>query len=368
MGGPRILPRFSRISVKPHLQTESRDPAFSMVFGLSSPVSPSKPLVGHASPHSLTSRLRIPADASPAAKEIANSSSSSGSSKSQRLSTVPEESWPEYLKQQQNASSVIYESPRHGDIRLHLANPAQPALGGHYVWDSSIMMAELISEHLTDWGVEGKRVLELGTGTGLVSIISVLCGAKEVVASDYPDSRLLVNAKANIAANLPKGSAGRIAVAQHLWGCVDDRLAREQAHSFDVVVAAGCLWCEEQHVNIARSMAHFLRRDPDATVYVVSGFFLAREKLEAFFQVAFEEGLSVITMFEQDAMGQRRDCYVDCPDTRQEILDRGWLMVAQMGWHVEEEEEEEEEIQIEFKNLDNGTTKKTRPKSMLVRG
>lgn len=242
-------------------------------------------------------------------------------------------------------------------------------LGGHFLWDSSIMMSELISEHLTDWGVEGKRVLELGTGTGLASITSVLCGAREVMATDYPDSRLLLNARANIATNVPKGSRGRVAVAQHLWGCVDDKLAREYANGFDVVIAAGCLFMEEQHVNIARSMAHFLRKDPDATVYIVSGFFLGRAKLENFFQIAFEEGLSVITMFEQDALGERRDCYVDCPDTKEETLERGWLMVAQMGWHIEDDEDfEEEEVEIEFKNLDDGTTKKTRPKSMLVRG
>jgi nicotinamide N-methyltransferase len=341
-----------------------------MVLGFSSPlVSPSKPLLGHASPHSLTSRLRVSSsDASPA-KSIASSSHSGASSRS---SNAPEDSWPEYLKQQKNATAVTYSSPRHGDIKLKLANPAQSALGAHYVWDSALMMAELISEHLTQWGVEGKRVLELGTGSCLTSITSVLCGAKEVVATDYPDSKLLANARANVVANVPKGSAGRVSVREHLWGCVDDRLGRENEHAFDVVVAAGCLWLEEQHVNIARSMAHFLRKDPDAVVYLVSGFSLGRKKLEDFFQVAFEEGLSVITMFEQDALGERRDCYVDCPDSKEEILERGWLMVAQMGWHVEDEkdfeEEEEEELQIEFKNLDNGTTKKTRPKSMLVRG
>lgn len=337
-----------------------------MTLGIySSPVSsisPSKPLLGHASPHSLTSRLRVPADA--LFRISYASASSSGTSVASDFDT-----WPEYLRIQQNARTVIYESPRHGDIKLQLGKPAQSTLGTHYVWDASLMMSELISEQLTDWGVEGKSVLELGTGTGLTSIISVLCGAKEVVASDYPNSRLLQNARRNIAVNVPKGSQGRTSVAQHLWGCTNDNLAREYVHHFDVVVAAGCLFLEEQHVNIARSMAHFLKKDLDATVYIVSGFFLGRAKLENFFQIAFEEGLSVITMFEQDATGQRRDCYVDCPDTKREILERGWLLVAQMGWHVEDDEEvEEEEVQIEFRDLDNGITKKARPKSMLVRG
>jgi nicotinamide N-methyltransferase len=342
-----------------------------MVLGLpSSLVAPSKPLLGHASPHSLTSRLRVTVDASPAQSVASSNGSRSGVSSRASNSTGDglDEAWPEYLKQQQKATEVIYASPRHGDIKLKLANPAQSALGAHYVWDSALMMAELISEHLIEWGVEGKRVLELGTGSGLTSIVSVLCGAKEVVASDYPDSKLLANTRANVVANVPKGSAGRVSVKEHLWGCVDDRLGRENEHGFDVVVAAGCLWLEEQHVNIARSMAHFLKQDPDAVVYVVSGFFLGREKLEDFFQVAFEEGLNVLSMFEQDALGERRDCYVDCPDSKEETLQRGWLMVAQMGWHMEDDEEFEEEVQIEFKNLDNGITKKARPKSMLVRG
>jgi EEF1A N-terminal glycine/lysine methyltransferase len=346
---------FHSIAAKPRVHT------FDMTLGNLSPVLSSKPLLGHASPHSFTSRLRVPSDASPT--KLIRSSSSSRSS----IAADPE-SWPEYLKIQQNATTAIYESPRYGDIKLRLASPAQPSLGGHYVWDSAIMMSEFISED-ADWRVEGKRVLDLGAGTALASIVSVLCGAKEVMACDYPDSRLLESAKFNIAKNVPKGSQGRVSVRQHLWGCVDDKLARENENKFDVIIASGCLFFEDQHVNIARSMAHFLKKDLDATVYIVSGFFLGRQKLETFFQVAFVEGLSVITMFERDALGETRDCYVDCPDTPEEILERGWLLVAQMGWHVADKEDfEEEQVQIEFKNLDNGTVKKARPKSMLVRG
>lgn len=327
----------------------------------SPPVSPSKTLLGHASPHSLTSRLRVPSDASP--------TQSIRSGASSRSSKVPEvESWPEYLKIQHKADEAIYKSPRHGDIKLKLASPAQSSLGGHYVWDSSILISEFISED-AEWAIEGKRVLDLGTGTALASIVSVLSGAKEVVACDYPDTRLLDNAKMNITNNIPKGSQGRVSVHQHLWGCVDDKLARENENKFDVVIAAGCLFLEDQHVHIARSMAHFLKRDLDACVFVVSGFFLERKKLENFFQIAFEQGLSVITMFEQDALGKTRDCYVDCVDTKEETLEKGWLLVAQMGWHVEDDEDfQEEHMQIEFKNLDSGTVKKARPKSMLVRG
>lgn len=72
-----------------------------------------------------------------------------------------------------------------------------------------------------------------------------------------------------------------------------------------------CLSFEGPHGNIARSMAHFLAGGKGAEVWVVSGFFLGREKLVGFFDVAAREGLDVREVFEQNAVGEGRAWMVD---------------------------------------------------------
>jgi len=48
----------------------------------------------------------------------------------------------------------------------------------HYIWNSSLVMAKQIENNIIN--VKGKRILELGAGAGLPSLISCLNNAKEV--------------------------------------------------------------------------------------------------------------------------------------------------------------------------------------------
>lgn len=58
--------------------------------------------------------------------------------------------------------------------------------------------ASMIIEHLPD--VNGKRIADVGTGTGVIGVISALKGAAEVVATDI-DDRAITNALENVASN-----------------------------------------------------------------------------------------------------------------------------------------------------------------------
>ena len=65
-------------------------------------------------------------------------------------------------------STIIYKSRRFGDIELTTASPAREQerqLFAHYLWNTGIKLAELISQ-MEDprWNVEDERVLELGAG------------------------------------------------------------------------------------------------------------------------------------------------------------------------------------------------------------
>lgn len=58
--------------------------------------------------------------------------------------------------------------------------------------------ASMIIECLPD--VNGKRIADVGTGTGVIGVISALKGAAEVVATDI-DDRAITNALENVASN-----------------------------------------------------------------------------------------------------------------------------------------------------------------------
>ena len=91
---------------------------------------------------------------------------------------------------------------------------------------------------LPEWREEGRfagKVLELGTGTGLVGIACWLRGAREVAMTDLPAAMEL--ARANVAANV--GAAAGLRVEPLAWGAP---LPAALAGPWDVVVAADCLY------------------------------------------------------------------------------------------------------------------------------
>ncbi|WP_297508886.1 methyltransferase [uncultured Caulobacter sp.] len=96
------------------------------------------------------------------------------------------------------------------EIRLHLAGPrsgltrlakADPDFGSPYwtrPWGGGLALARHVLDHPET--VAGKRVLDLGAGSGLVAIAAALAGAIEVSAADvdpYAIAAIGLNAEAN---------------------------------------------------------------------------------------------------------------------------------------------------------------------------
>ncbi|KAL1738259.1 S-adenosyl-L-methionine-dependent methyltransferase, partial [Schizophyllum fasciatum] len=110
-------------------------------------------------------------------------------------------------------------------------------------WASSIVLAERMCANPSQFGVStsSPRILELGAGTGLLSIVAAkLAPASVIVATDYhPD--VLANCAANVATNA-SGSAP-IAVERLDWQSPE--YAGALAAPFDVVLAADVIYHPE---------------------------------------------------------------------------------------------------------------------------
>ncbi|KFY42592.1 hypothetical protein V494_02341 [Pseudogymnoascus sp. VKM F-4513 (FW-928)] len=218
--------------------------------------------------------------------------------------------------------AVIYSSPRFGDIKLELADPKgddNRKLFSHFLWNSGLQLAEFIEGEGT-WDVKGKRVLELGAGTGLSGLVAARAGAESVIITDYPAPEVVANIRKNVEVNLPEGmrigkegNPATCFVEGHEWGKLPEEDSFVQGHkgSFDVILVADCLWMPWQHSALMESIAWFL--NPGGKAWVVSGFHTGRPKMAGFYnaELLAKHGMEVESIIERDPEGREREWVTD---------------------------------------------------------
>ncbi|KAI1617493.1 hypothetical protein EDD36DRAFT_3099 [Exophiala viscosa] len=220
--------------------------------------------------------------------------------------------------------SVVYDSPGFGKIPLRI--PSHPdveegrKLFAHYLWNAGVIAADAIecasSQDATThspvdwdsryWDVRGKRLLELGAGTALPSLISALSGAANVTITDHPSSPALTmgaieqNVRENVLERTGSdhtSSKSVVNVFGYTWGTTKmylpnhyGKLAPEQPETFDRIIIADCLWMPSQHVNLVKTILHYLDSSQEnACAFVLAGFHTGRAIVRGFFQIATGE-------------------------------------------------------------------------------
>ncbi|KAJ3373908.1 hypothetical protein GGF31_008793 [Allomyces arbusculus] len=146
-------------------------------------------------------------------------------------------------------------------------------------------------------GLSGKRVLELGSGTGILAVYLALLGAA-VVATDQDVPVILDNLRANVDRNRPSALTGTgatsydVVVTAHNWGTVPsaalDQLARlpasswasgidndpsagdSQAVPWDYIIAADCIYTLEPLPLLLQSIDCLVGSGPSKSVVLVA--------------------------------------------------------------------------------------------------
>lgn len=186
------------------------------------------------------------------------------------------------------------------------------ALGfGASVYDAAFVLAD----HLHRGGVPlaGKRVVELGTGPGLVAVAAAILGAAEVVATDG-DEELLNLTTENLDDNVTRiaGEAARrrCSVTQLMWG--DEEAVAAMQLPYDIVLAAdvAALVYEEHFGGLVSSLAalsteksivllayHRRHATEDSFFDKLSEAFTFSAVLDEFVHPEYAGGRSEITIF-----------------------------------------------------------------------
>lgn len=266
-------------------------------------------------------------------------------------------------------TSLHYTTPHlPKPLRIELSDPKvaeDRSLFSHFLWNASLMLADLIEagtlglkagEDTTGAGagtadvgkivpvaeakefdIKGKSTIEMGAGTGLPSLMAAMLGAERVLVTDYPAPVVIENLRKNVELNLKDQEALKmkgveVAVEGHGWGELSTPLAKENKGAFDRVLCADCLWMPEQHENLRRSIAWFLKEDDfEARAWVVGGFHSGRAKMRGFFdeEKLKEVGLEVERLWERDCDGNDREWAWDRGAEDLDVTGRKrWLAVS----------------------------------------
>mmetsp|Transcript_40600 Transcript_40600/g.128633 ORF Transcript_40600/g.128633 Transcript_40600/m.128633 type:complete len:375 (+) Transcript_40600:114-1238(+) len=142
---------------------------------------------------------------------------------------------------------------------------------GRSIWDGAIAMAKLLEA--SPGLVRGRRVLELGTGRGVVGIAAARLGASHTVLTDL--GYCLEGCRAALALNAASPAAepaeGSLEVSELDWFAPDRFLdSRPPGERFDIILAADVVWLLDLTDALAAAAASVAARHPgvEASTFV----------------------------------------------------------------------------------------------------
>uniref|UniRef100_A0A673USL9 Uncharacterized protein n=2 Tax=Suricata suricatta TaxID=37032 RepID=A0A673USL9_SURSU len=143
---------------------------------------------------------------------------------------------------------------------------------GAVVWPSALVLSYFLETNVKHYNMVDKNVIEIGAGTGLVSIVASLLGA-QVTATDLPE--LLGNLQYNISRNTKMRCKHLPQVKELSWGVALGENFPRSSNNFDYVLAADVVYA---HPFLEELLATFDHLCKETTVILwVMKFRLERE-------------------------------------------------------------------------------------------
>ncbi|XP_067880588.1 EEF1A lysine methyltransferase 3-like [Heterodontus francisci] len=127
------------------------------------------------------------------------------------------------------------------------------------VWDAGLALCQYFEEQKMSFC--GRKVIELGAGTGIVGILAVLLGG-DVTITDLPHT--LKQIENNVSANIPSSWAHRSQVCALSWGCDHSRFPID----YDIVLGSDIVYLPETYASLVQTLQHLSAQR--GTIYLSS--------------------------------------------------------------------------------------------------
>ncbi|XP_060716234.1 uncharacterized protein LOC132839328 isoform X2 [Tachysurus vachellii] len=125
---------------------------------------------------------------------------------------------------------------------------------GATIWPAGVALCRYLDSNRRTIDLQDKAVLELGAGTGLVSIVASLLGAW-VTASDLPE--LMGNLRCNLSRNTRGYCRYTPQVAVVTWGYDLEQTFPRSVYRYDYILAADVVYHHDFLVELLVTMRHF---------------------------------------------------------------------------------------------------------------
>ncbi|KAJ1563230.1 hypothetical protein HK405_015007 [Cladochytrium tenue] len=227
------------------------------------------------------------------------------------------------------ANALGHSTLRRHEVELRLPDVADAGnmpLMATFVWQAALVVARIIAaaapvaSALSGQDVRGARVIEFGAGAGLGSIAAGLCGAAEVVATDYPDAGIIAALEENLMRalgpekRLKASTAGRPPfwqVVPHKWGEPSIRdlvgpVSGVEASRPIYIIMADVLWLSEEHDSLLKDLDMLFSSAYPAptTALIASGLHTGRDVINSFVSKARRQRFNVSKVGEVYITGQ----------------------------------------------------------------
>lgn len=143
------------------------------------------------------------------------------------------------------------------------------SIGASFVWPAGHWLSEALGSVIP---IKGRRMLDVGTGLGILPLAAGVKGAAQVVGTDYCTSALKMAELSALEMGLDKVSFSLLD-----WDIFTDDNVKDPwesiggAEEFDLLCAADCIYCVSHAEKILNVLRSFFSYDRKAEAFVVCG-------------------------------------------------------------------------------------------------
>ncbi|KAL5060671.1 hypothetical protein RYX36_032275 [Vicia faba] len=149
----------------------------------------------------------------------------------------------------ENQESFVERKHQFPGMELVIREFSFHQLNANLLWPGTFAFAEWLVQHKSC--IEGRRIIELGSGTGALAIFLRKSCKIDITTSDYDDQEILENIAHNCSANdLPV-----IPHIKHTWG---DKFPNSDP-DWDLIIASDILLYVKQYPNLIQTITFLLK-------------------------------------------------------------------------------------------------------------